>query len=491
MTTETQTHEAEDLGQNLPSDVINLDPSKALENKVKQEIAVFDPIAAGLQQLHEAYGSLTIAGIDDKEGYKAVKTAWQTVRNTRLQVAKVHKNVKEDYLVITRAIDGKKNEITDNLTPLEIRLKAELDRIDAEKEALAKAEETKKQEELQKRVVAIIDAGAQFTGSFYTIGETISVDVVTLKELPENAFNDLLGKVKAENDRIKKEFEAKQEAERLERERIENQRLENERKQKELEEQQRRLTEQTEATRKEVRAGRWEALENLGFGHNYKLGRWEFNREAQSVVLEYTGDLADLPAFSWQTMVLDAKDKANACNAAQERLNEEKNRKQKEADEQRQKEIEAKAALDAQIKVRAGQLMNMFGMKPDGNKYIRFSKFPTTPNLWIESVQLEREDEKQWVNSVGTLQRNYNDVLEAEAAEQKRLDDQAEAERVAKLGDIEKAEEWLKEVRTVLILGAPISFESDFIKRQFSIAYEKMTNAAGSFQQLIDVEKNK
>ncbi len=162
------------------------------EQKAKQEVARYDIARKWIATKKKEYLALKINGPDDKENYKIVEKAWQEIRGKRLQVAKTHKTIKEDYLIITRAVDGEKNELTELLQEIETPLNAELERIDNIKKEEAERVEREAQEKLQGRVATLLENGMAFTGSYYTIGETVSMDVVTLKGLKDEEFSKLL-----------------------------------------------------------------------------------------------------------------------------------------------------------------------------------------------------------------------------------------------------------------------------------------------------------
>ena len=171
----------------------------------------FNPIDAAIAEL-EKYGSLTISGIDDKEGYIKVHAARMEVKKIRVDVEKKRKLLKSDAVKFGQAVDSRAKELTLKLRPIEHDLTEKEQSIDEEKQRIKAEKERQEQEQLQKRVDMLAEFGSH-------------TDISVLKLLSANEFTKILGEAKLE-------FEAKQaEKEKLEREkqaeadRLEAQRL--------------------------------------------------------------------------------------------------------------------------------------------------------------------------------------------------------------------------------------------------------------------------
>lgn len=82
----------------------------------------------------KTYSSLKINGIDDAEGYQAVKSAATKCRNTRTLAVKICKAGRADAVAEQKRWLSKENEIVDTIESVESPLKAMIDAIDAEKE---------------------------------------------------------------------------------------------------------------------------------------------------------------------------------------------------------------------------------------------------------------------------------------------------------------------------------------------------------------------
>src|SRR5690606_24916006 len=124
---------AEDI---TPHEVVSTSPVNRVpavlsaEDQAKLEIQKFKVSDAAIAELKEKYGSLTIPSVEDRESLKIVTDAWRHVRNLRISVEKKHKELKADYLLISRTIDGEKNRLVKELEPLEDHLKNEIDKVE-------------------------------------------------------------------------------------------------------------------------------------------------------------------------------------------------------------------------------------------------------------------------------------------------------------------------------------------------------------------------
>src|SRR5687767_9052478 len=122
-----------------------IDDQKNLELTISREIKRFQLADAGIEQLKKQYGDLVITGIDDKDGYKAVKAAWNEVRSKRTGLEKKGLAIRTDYTVVTKAVKKEEDRLIDLITPLEDGLYKKWKAIDDEKEAEKKRKEKEEQ----------------------------------------------------------------------------------------------------------------------------------------------------------------------------------------------------------------------------------------------------------------------------------------------------------------------------------------------------------
>lgn len=223
------------------------------DERIAQEIKRFSLPDAKIAELKKKFGKLKIRQLpaaDDKAAMKlyrdekkVVQEALAVVRKVRTSLEGKRKELKADYLKIGKGIDAEASRLTDLVSPLEVQLKEHWDASEKAETDRENEAERLAQEKLQGRVRDLLDAGIQFDGSFYSIGD-ISVDVVTLKTFKDEQFAALLAKV--QEVKAKKDEEAAAEQKRLD----EEKRLEEEAKLK-LKEDQDKLEKERIAFQKE------------------------------------------------------------------------------------------------------------------------------------------------------------------------------------------------------------------------------------------------
>lgn len=188
-----------------------------------------DQIAAVVQQ----YSVLSISGIEDRDGYKAVRDARLDLKRLRTGIENRRKELKSDALEYGRKVDAMAKRLTALLEPTERRLESEEKRIDDEKERLRKEAELARQRAIQARVDRVVALGVSF--------EIVKVQALADEEF-EAYFAELsdvarqVAERKAEEDRQRREEQRRlrEEREAIERERV---RLDAERRRLEAEEQ--------------------------------------------------------------------------------------------------------------------------------------------------------------------------------------------------------------------------------------------------------------
>lgn len=242
-----------------------------LDDQIKQEVAKFNLADAAIAKLKEVYGPLTIAGPDDKDGYKAVKAAWQEVRGYRTGVEKKKKEIKADYIAIGRAIDKEETRLTELLTPLEDELYGKWKAIDDLKEQERLRKEQEENDRLMKRLSELLDLGMRLEDGFYQIGGTISMDVATLRGFTDEQYAKLKDAVEKKAAELKKiaddEAEVKRQAQlkfEQEQQQLRDQQAELKRQQDEMKKQQEDLQRQKDEMAKQKRQTRLDMFAHLG-----------------------------------------------------------------------------------------------------------------------------------------------------------------------------------------------------------------------------------
>lgn len=193
-------HEVVESGQkNLPSDSL-LNP----EDQIRLDIAQFNLADQGIAMLKGKFAELAVNGIDDKEGYKAVREAWGEVRTIRTGLEKKGLQLRNRYKVITTAIGKEQDRLIDLVTPLENDLHRKWKDIDELKDKIQREKEAAEQREMMARIEEVMALGMVFRDGFYAIGETISMDVATLRSLPVENYDRLKEAIRAKKSELDK-----------------------------------------------------------------------------------------------------------------------------------------------------------------------------------------------------------------------------------------------------------------------------------------------
>ena len=431
-----------------------------VEDVISTEIKKFNLADAKIAELKEQFKDLEISGVEDKNGYKAVSEAIKIVRTYRTGVEKIRKQIKEDYLKTGRAIDEEAKRLTASLEEIENPLKDKKQEIDDEIQAEKDRKEAEAQAKTDKRVEELEAVGIKFDGRFYSIGEDISVDIVTIKDFTDEQFAEFKNRVSAVNDKI-------QEAERIKN-------LHNERREMLLdfwayvpedfknlnfgemfEENFKTLLEQAkqgkadfdEAQKKQAEEAQRQADERKAL--NYEKRSFKFEKEGFEVA--ENGNLL----FSTESgqILIQKQDLEEISNEAFDTLFETKKReketllnkskdlqKQREADAQRKAEEEAEKKkseeLEAKTNSRIETLLKL-GLKFDGVQTYIFHDI----NFDI-FADIKTMSDADWSEAIiGATKRK--------AEIEKEIADKEEAERVQKLPEINKAERYIDEVMKV------------------------------------------
>jgi len=147
--------------------MIRVEAEADFQQFTQTSLQKFSLADAAIAKMREEYLPLKIAGVNDDSGFKAVHSARMIVKNHRVQVEKVRKELKADALEYGRKVDGEAKRITAMLEPIEQHLSSEEDAYNAEKERIrnearlkAEAEERAKREAEEARLRAEAEAEA-------------------------------------------------------------------------------------------------------------------------------------------------------------------------------------------------------------------------------------------------------------------------------------------------------------------------------------------
>ena len=431
-----------------------------VEDVISTEIKKFNLADAKIAELKEQFKDLKISGVEDKDGYKAVSEAIKIVRTYRTGVEKVRKQIKEDYLKTGRAIDEEAKRLTASLEEIENPLKDKKQEIDDEIQAEKDRQEAEAQAKTDKRVEELEAVGIKFDGRFYSIGEDISVDIVTIKDFTDEQFAEFKNRVSAVNDKL-------QEAERIKN-------LHNERREMLLdfwayvpedfknlnfgemfEENFKTLLEQAkkgkadfdETQRKQAEEAKKQADERKAL--NYEKRSFKFEKEGFEVQenrhVVFKCESGNIIVLAEELETLSNEDfeelftkKIELKNQFLNNFKEIKEKREAEARKKAEEEAEKKKSeeLEAKTNSRIETLLKL-GLKFDGVQTYIFHDI----NFDI-FADIKTMSDADWSEAIiGATKRK--------AEIEKEIADKEEAERVQKLPEINKAERYIDEVMKV------------------------------------------
>ena len=429
-----------------------------VEDVISTEIKKFNLADAKIAELKEQFKDLEISGVEDKDGYKAVSEAIKIVRTYRTGVEKVRKQIKEDYLKTGRAIDEEAKRLTASLEEIENPLKDKKQEIDDEIQAEKDRQEAEAQAKTDKRVEELEAVGIKFDGRFYSIGEDISVDIVTIKDFTDEQFAEFKNRVSAVNDKL-------QEAERIKN-------LHNERREMLLdfwayvpedfknlnfgemfEENFKTLLEQAkqgkadfdEAQRKQAEEAKKQADERKAL--NYEKRSFKFEKEGFEVQenrhVVFKCESGNVIVLSEELETLSNEDFEELFTKKIELKNQYLTNFK---DLQEKREADAKRKADEEAEKKKSD--EMFERWNTRIKTFKNNGFEHLGNiLKFETIELNINDFKE-ISEI-----EFSDLListnKKKAEIEKEIADKEEAERVQKLPEINKAERYIDEVMKV------------------------------------------
>ncbi len=255
-----------------------------------------------LAALKRKYGGLKIESLEDTETYEEIKKAISVVRPLRTSTDKKRKEINKEAKAFIDTVNSMGAKIQEEIAKIEDNLWAQREKFENLQKAEAERIEKEAKERTDNRVKELIANGIVFTGVWYGINQ-IQVGIQMIQQMSDEDYNDLLSKVKVQNDlniaeKIRIENEAKLEAEKQEAQRKENEAkakalqeqedainaklkaiadaekalADKEKAQKELEEKQAR--DAKEKADRELLAERAKPFQDLGFMYNFNSSQW-------------------------------------------------------------------------------------------------------------------------------------------------------------------------------------------------------------------------
>jgi hypothetical protein len=194
-------------------------------NAITTELKKYQPTDATIASW-EKYLTLTIEDLEDKEAFQKVHEARMIVREGRIQVEKIRKDLKADALEYGRRVDGEAKRLFKMIEPIEEHLKAEEQKIEDEKERIRVMHEQAEKKRLEDRVNILLKSGMAYNPlsppentEYLFLDFKISLDEI--KNISDEGFakfaEDVSKAKKIEDARIaEEEKKKKEEAEALE-----------------------------------------------------------------------------------------------------------------------------------------------------------------------------------------------------------------------------------------------------------------------------------
>lgn len=297
-----------------------------VEEQISVEKAKFNLADARIAELYTQYENLEITCNDDKDGYAKVKEAWNIVRSCRTGIEKKKKEIKATYIAINKAIDGEEARLVGRLEPLEEKLYKRWKAIDDAKEEAKRELERQAEQRLQDRIVLLMAEGMIFKDGFYQLGDTIMLDVATIRAQTEEQFEKLLGTVQAKAKEVQEAENQRLENERLENQRREEQQAELNRQQEALDNQRRqqeeaeqRLEDERLKFKKMKEDARKELMIAIGFTFSPYTSKFFYDDKFNPAIeidaeeaFQFMGEDFDRLRKQWTEQIAEAKRKFQA-----------------------------------------------------------------------------------------------------------------------------------------------------------------------------------
>lgn len=418
---------------------------EALKAKVSQEVSKLPVVDQKLAELREKYKGLVIAGVDDKKGFELVKAGISELTGLRSATKRKADEITQDFKDVVKGVNGEAKRIIDEIAEIEQPLRAEKQRIEDEREAAKKAAEEEAQRKLDERITGLKNVGLAFDGSFYVLGN-ISVDLATIKKMPEDKYIILVSK-------------AQEEANRLEQERLEEERIREEERKKAAEEKER-----LEKERLELERQRAEQAEQIR-KQQEELAKQKAEHEA-------------------------------AIKKQQQELEKMKHEAAERAKELERQKIEATAA-------RIGYKLEALGMRRVSDVYDYFDNVIGAGVKYEIKAALDLQNEDDITALISTLEHQVNALKdkrqqhdkeledkrkaeeEAKKAEEARLAKEKEEARLALLPDVDKALEMISKVAVTI----PMDFSTvsnEVLRKQLAVTFRGINNSLADLKKSVE-----
>lgn len=369
------------------------------------DLKVLNELDAEIEKFKKEYGELKIVDENDKEGYEKVRAALSVMRPKRTALDEQRKKVTEPYRIATKFYNEKFNLYIDSIAEVEEPLKARKKEIDDIQEQIKEQKRLEEEMKINDRINSLITNGCAFDNSFYSISNDefgvseISLGVVDIRSMTDDAFKSFLQMVIDKNELIKSKQEEKQR-------KIEEELAEQKRKDDEAKEQLRKDQEKVEQQQKDMLAMK------------EKLDRQTFkNRSTQLTLMGFKAEYPDY--FSVENIgigkvaILSMEDDEWDKTVGDFELQLNSIKKERQQTEMR----------NALLNSRAGMLLKI------GMQYNSQNNIYAFENIEIAEQDVYDSTDEQFSNIVISTASKIEDRMK-EVAEQKEQDRIAEEKRI-------------------------------------------------------------
>lgn len=159
------------------------------------------PYSETIQELRAQYAGITIAGIEDRDGYKAAAEAAKTVRAERLALQKQAGGIVKTLNDFKTKLQARAKSIIGQYSELEEEIRTEMSRIDEEKRAEKERQRLAELKKFNDRTDLMFETGFVFDGYQYKVG-TVFVVSGEIGDMGDEEFNELVEKGRQEAERL-------------------------------------------------------------------------------------------------------------------------------------------------------------------------------------------------------------------------------------------------------------------------------------------------
>lgn len=161
------------------------------------------PYSETIQELRKQYAGITIAGTEDRDGYKSAAEAAKTVRAERLALQSQASGIVKALNDFKGKFQARAKSIIGQYSELEEEIRTEMSRIDEEKRAEKERQRLAELQKFNDRTDLLFETGFVFDGYQYKVG-TVFVVSGQIGDMEDEEFNALVDKGREEAERLAK-----------------------------------------------------------------------------------------------------------------------------------------------------------------------------------------------------------------------------------------------------------------------------------------------